>query len=462
MGIDCFIRRANLVDAKGSRKASLFLRDGKIAAVGAAAEELAATCEPLVRIDLEGRNNMALLPAFVEPHAHIREPGQTHKENIESALLAASAGGYGALVCMGNTIPVIDTIDIASALHQRSMRLGLCEVYPVLTLTRGMEGLDTSILEGLGAEDLRGAGVRLLSEDGKDVQDEEVFRRALKEAARLGLPVSCHCDAGGSQAQGEKAAGLGREVWSRTEENIATERALRLGQETGAAIHIAHVSTKEALDMIRRAKATTVPPAATTGAPAATTAPPAPTTGAAAGLSCEVSPMHLLLTKEHAEALGAESHGRVNPPLRDKADCQALVAGLVDGSIDMICTDHAPHTAEEKAAGSPGFIGLETSFAALKTSLVDAGAISLEKLSHLMSLAPAHLLGLKDRGLIEPGYRADLVLVDLAANWQVQASDFKSKSQNSPFIGMRMTAKVCITWHVGRPVYVADSCSMEL
>lgn len=434
--MDSLIRNVWVCDATGKRKTSILMQDGRIAALGPAAEAAAgspAVRGPVITIDLEGRDNLVLMPAFVEPHAHLRDPGLTHKETLESGLLAAAAGGYGSLVCMGNTLPVLDDPALVRSLHERAHALGLCDLFPVLTLSRGMEGRDKSHLEGLGREQALACGVRLLSEDGKDLEDELFFKEAFCEAARLGIAVSCHCEAGGQQAAREKQEGKGRDIWSRTEENLGTERAIRLGGEAKAHVHLAHVSTKEALALLRKAKA------------------------AGKKISAEATPMHLLLTRSHARELGEESWGRVNPPLREEEDRTALIAALVDGTIDMICTDHAPHSASDKEGGAPGFVGLETAFAALKTFLVDKGIISLEKLSSLMSQAPASLLGLEDRGLVAEGLRADLVLVDLAADWTVEPESFLSRGRNTPFSQMRMTGKVIMTWHRATLVWMDRS-----
>jgi dihydroorotase len=354
----------------------------------------------------------ALLPALVDLHAHFRDPGLAEKdtglpaetwflqetwfqqETLESASLAAAAGGYGTVVCMANTKPVIDTPEKAGLLKFRSDALGLIDLYPALSLTRAMEGRELSGITDLAVP---GAYVpRLLSEDGRDVAGDGIFLAALAEARRLGLPVSCHCDAGGAEAEAAKGAGQPREVWSRIEENHGTRRAIALGREAGCHIHIAHVSTGEAVDLVRGCKKTVIP--GNGAAPAFS-------------LTCEAAPHHIALTGEDARRLGPESHGRVNPPLRTEGDRRSLIAGILDGTIDAIATDHAPHTQAGKAGGAPGFIGLETAFGVCFTELVREGGISLSRLSALMSAAPARILGLGgDRGRIAPGFRGDLFI----------------------------------------------------
>jgi dihydroorotase len=383
---------------------------------------------------------LTLMPAFVDLHAHFRDPGFPEKETLESASLAAVAGGYTTLVCMANTKPVIDTLDTARALKERTDTLALIDLYPAMALTADMAGKELSSITQLytGKEV---TPVRLLSEDGKDVADDALFIAAFNEAARLGIPVSCHCDAGGVEAEQAKEAGQPREVWSRIEENVATKRALALGGRTGAHVHIAHVSTKEALDMARTAKC------------ASYGGVRGHSTDASGRVTCEATPHHLCLTETDAAALGAESFGRVNPPLRTEDDRQALIAGITDGTIDAIATDHAPHALAHKAGGAPGFTGLETSFAACFTELVKTGLVSLSRLSLLMSTAPARILGLRDRGRVAVGLRADLVVVDTGAMWTVDSALFKSRGKNSPFNGRSLSGRVVMTMRQGRIVF---------
>ena len=426
--------KVRLVDEAADAAASVVVENGRIAEVRLEDDHVAAAgCgDADIRIDGGG---LVLMPAFVDLHVHLRDPGFPLKETLESGCLAAAAGGYGTLVCMANTAPVLDNPAAAAALRRRSATLGLVDLYPVLSLSRGMDGVDTSHLEALSGETCAAAGVRMLSEDGKDIADPAVFRRAFTQAARLGLPVSCHCDAGGPEAAASKERGEPRSVYSRLEENIATERALAVGRETGARTHIAHVSTREAADLVRSEKAGGA-------APAAGFRP-----------TCEATPHHLALTEADADALGAESFGRVNPPLRTEEDRRALLDAVADGTVDAIATDHAPHTEADKAAGAPGFTGLETAFSVCHGLLVRSGRIDLRRLSALMSAAPARILGLTDRGRIAVGLRADLVLVDTAARRTVTAGSLLSKGKNSPFAGRTLEGRVVMTIHDGRIVY---------
>jgi dihydroorotase len=399
-------RNVRVVDAETDRTADVFVDGERIAAVML---PLTARTEgaDLVVVPPAGT---VLMPAFVELHAHFRDPGFPEKETLESASLAAVAGGYGTVVCMANTKPVMDSPAEASALKARADALGLVDLYPALSLTLGMAGTDLGGLDALAAAaPEERAAVRLLSEDGKDVADDAVLRAAFKKAAGLGLPVSCHCDLDG--------------------EDRATERALALGAATGASVHIAHCSTAASLEAVRRAKAR------------------------GERVTCEVTPHHLALTEADAAALGAAGGGRVNPPLRTEADRLAAVAAVRDGTADAIATDHAPHTAADKSAGAPGFTGLETAFGVCRTVLCGPGGIDLKKLSELLSSAPARILELADRGLVAPGLRSDLVLVAPDEEWTVDASRFRSRGKNTPYQGRALRGRVRLTLRGGRIVY---------
>jgi dihydroorotase len=367
-----------------------------------------------------------LMPSFVDLHAHFRDPGPgvngatnsefgLPSEVIESACMAAAAGGFGTVVSMANTKPAIDTVEKAAALKKRADALGVVDLFPVISLTKKMEGKELS-----GITDLSGGSASyiplMLSEDGRDLENDGLFLAAMKEAKRIGIPVSCHCDFGG-------------------DENNAVRRVIEMGKQAGCRIHIAHVSTKKALQEIREAKQEIAP--------------------AGFALSCEAMPHHLCLTEEDAVKLGAKTWGRVSPPLRREEDRQALIQALKDGTIDAIATDHAPHSAADKESGSPGFSGFETAFAALYTELVRGGAvIGLKRLSSLLSANPARLLGFGNtRGCLLPGRMADLVILDTKDAWIAESENFFSRGKNSPFLGRQMYGKILMAIHRGRVVF---------
>ena len=399
-------RGFRIVDFAGDFFGSLVVENGLIVKVFNGTDNL-----PGAQVVIDGGNfpeGSVLMPAFTDLHAHFREPGFPEKETLESAALAAVAGGFATVVCMANTNPVIDTADKACALKARSDALALVDLYPVLSLTKNMEGGE---LSGIG--ELPGAlPLLMLSEDGKDVADDAMFLAAMGEAKRLGVPVSCHCDHGGEEA-------------------AAVRRAIDLGRKAGCHTHIAHVSTKETIDIIRKEKA---------NMPAS----------AGFALTCEVTPHHIGATVEDAERMGSESFGRVNPPLATEADRRAVVAAVLDGTIDAIATDHAPHSQADKVAGAPGFVGLETAFAACMTSL---SAMELPRFSALSSANPSRILGLRDRGRIAEGLRADLVLADTKTMWKVDAAKFKSRGRCTPFDGRDLRGRILMTMVAGRIVF---------
>jgi dihydroorotase len=410
------------------------------------------------------KTQLVLMPAFVDLHAHFREPGFPDKENMESASLSAAAGGFTTAICMANTKPVIDTLEKAAAIKSRCDALGIVDLYPVLSLTKDMEGKELSGITNLpcksGDENKPTLFFPLmLSEDGKDLADDNLLLAAMHEAKRIGIPISCHCDLGGQEAETSKTAGQPRTVWSRIEENNATRRVIELGKKAGCHIHIAHVSTKEAVETIRRAKEELYGPEV------------CGTEFRGAGnfiggftLTCEVMPHNLCLTNDDAEKLGGETWGRVNPPLRDDEDRVALIRAVTDGTIDAIATDHAPHSNADKDAGAAGFSAFETAFAAAFSELIfnrrdkaaETPAIDLKHLSFLMSEKKKKIAGLNDRGRLLPGMRADIVIVDTEKSWVVDPAALKTKGRNTPFAGKEIHGKILMTIRGGRVVLTSQ------
>jgi dihydroorotase len=424
------LKNFRIVDADTDFFGSLIIENGIIKKIITDTENISDT-----DMTIDGRAfapSTVLMPAFVDLHAHFREPGFPEKETLESASLAAAAGGFATVVCMANTNPVIDTVEKARALKTHGDTLGLIDLYPVLSLTKNMEGRELSEIKNLPA-----AEILMLSEDGKDVADDSVFLAAMGEAKRLGIPVSCHCDFGGTEAEAAKTSGRPRAEWSRVEENNAVRRAVELGAKAGCHVHIAHVSTKEAAELIHAAKKNPV---------------------AGCVLTCEATPHHIGATEEDARRMGDESFGRVNPPLRSEADRQAIIAAIHDGTIDAIATDHAPHSEADKAAGSPGFTGLESAFAVCLSRLTHEMTPNkeLQRLSALMSKNPARILGLRDRGGITAGLRADLVIVDIQAQNRINPAQFKSRGKCSPFVGKELRGKILMTLNAGKIVYMEN------
>jgi len=468
---DLLIYNARLVDRDMDVRGALLVRDGKISAVypdetGHGAAAAASSAQDSAGPDVYDAHGAALMPAFVDLHAHFRDPGYTRKEDLLSGSQAAAAGGYGTVVLMANTKPVISTQSGAAEVNGRAREIGIIDAFQAVSLTRNFDGADTT-----GLDDLDSAVVPLATEDGREVASATVMLEAMKKCALRGVIVSCHSEdpelaaaakiyreaalkvmtsrLGGQRQYGrevihEKLSAAGRLL--RLAEDTMTVRNLALAAEAGGHVHIAHVSTTGSLDAVRRAKASL---AAAKGGIVSGDGRTAPGSTAAAGgrVTCEVTPHHLALTDNRAEI--------VNPPLRGDADRESLIEGLIDGTVDAIATDHAPHTAEDKDAGAPGFSGIETAFSLCNTALVITGRLSLSRLSELMSANPAEILSL-NRGLLRAGFDADLTIVDPDVLWAVDTADggrWFSRGKNSPLAGEQLYGRVLATFKRGRKVF---------
>ncbi|GMO32353.1 MAG: dihydroorotase [Termitinemataceae bacterium] len=361
----------------------------------------------------DGGNCYTLSAGFIDMHSHFRDPGFTNKETLQTACAAAAKGGYTTVVCMANTNPVTDTLELAQSIKSRADLLGLIDLYPAVSLTKKMQGAELSEILTQPMQQNTKQTVRLLSEDGKDVANEKLFKDAFTHAAKLDLPVSCHCDLNG--------------------EDAATERAIETANGTGCHLHIAHVSTAIALNYIAKSQKKN------------------------SSITCEATPHHIALTIEDAKKLGSATFGKVAPPLQSESDRLAIIEGLKNGTINVLACDHAPHTSQDKLNGAPGFSGIETSFSVCYTVLVKENNFSLQKLFSLLSASPAHLLGFSDRGLIQKGMRADITIIDTNTESTLTASDvqnFYSLGVNSPYIGKTLCAKVLLTLCAGQITYV--------
>ena len=368
-------------------------------------------------------------PGLVDMHVHFRDPGQTHKEDLVSGAYAAAAGGVTTAVCMANTSPAIDTPEAVRDILERAQGLPI-HVIPCAAVTAGLKGQEPTDWAALIE-----AGAAALSDDGYPVMDASLMRRALKAAAAGGYLISSHCEdanLAGNHAvnEGAVSAQLGLPGRPAIAEEIMVARDLMLAEETGAHIHIAHVSTARSVALIEEAKRRGV------------------------RVTAETCPHYFALTEQYVLRRGAAA--RVNPPLRTEKDAAAIIAGLQNGVIDAIATDHAPHTAEEKALpleqAPSGIPGLETALAAALTYLYHPGHLPLMTLVDLMSTAPAAILGL-DKGRIGPGDEADIVIFDPEEEWVVNPARFYSRGKTSPFEGMRLKGRVKYTICRGRVVY---------
>lgn len=387
------------------RRADIIIKEGRIAFVG----QLAKDKRPdLPVVEAAG---LLITPGLIDMHVHLREPGYEDKETILTGARAAIHGGFTSVACMANTNPPADDPSIIGYILEKARLAGLANVFPIGTATKKMEGCEISEM-GLMVE----AGAVAFSDDGKPIAKAEVMRRALEYSSMLGRPIISHCEeptlaAGGLMNESYLSTIWGLKGISKLAEEVMVGRDCQLAGLFGP-VHIAHVSTAGSVEIIRQAKKMGFP------------------------VTAETCPHYLVATEELIE--GYNTNAKVNPPLRQKADCAALLEGLKDGTIDVIASDHAPHTYEDKwvefALAANGISGLETSLALLLTHLVDKGKITLEKLLPKMTVNPAKILKL-NRGTLKVGEIADLTIIDLNKKWRINAKDFASQGKNTPFDG---------------------------
>lgn len=413
------LRGGNVYSGGAFRRADVLLEDGRVVAVGDVSDAGAEA------VDVTGKH---VLPGLIDVHVHFREPGFSYKETIASGSRAAARGGYTTVCTMPNLNPAPDTAE------QLEVQLGMIrneavvKVVPYGTITMRQSG-------GGALSDMEAMrdGVVGFSDDGRGVQEDAVMEAAMREAARLGRPVVAHCEVndllhGGYIHDGEYARLHGHKGICSESEWRQVARDIELVRRTGCRYHVCHVSTKESVELVRRAKAEGLP------------------------VSCETAPHYLVLTDMD---LQEDGRFKMNPPIRSAEDRAALLDGLLDGTIEVIATDHAPHSAAEKAKGLAGsafgIVGLETSFPVLYTRLVLEGVLPLEKLVELMSVRPGRLFGLG--GTIEPGAPADIAVFDLGARYRIESADFLSQGHATPFDGWEVQGRNVLTLAEGRPVY---------
>ena len=354
-----------------------------------------------------------LLPGFIDMHVHLREPGFEHKETIQTGARAAAKGGFTQIACMPNTNPPLDSPERLKFVRSQARAAGATQVWPIACITDGQAGHRLTDFAAL-----KDAGAIALSDDGKGVQHGGLMRQAFVEAAKVGLPIAIHAEdetiAGRGVLDVGAATRLGLTPLYGSAESAMIARDLLLAEETGAHLHVCHVSTESAVSLIRFAK------------------------GRGIHVTAEVTPHHLLLSDDCIVADDATF--KVNPPLRSERDRAACLEGFLDGTLDMVATDHAPHSAEEKAQGisqAPfGMVGIETVFPLLYTYLVVPGKLSLEALVKRMATIPAAAFGLQG-GVLRPGGVADIVAVDVTSERAIDPSTFYSKGRNTPFAGWK-------------------------
>lgn len=391
----------------GLKKLDVYIEGNLISAIG---KDLSYSAEKIVDAD-----GLAVLPGFVDMHCHLREPGFEYKEDIESGTRAALQGGFTSIACMPNTNPVVDNAAVVKYIVDRAAEIDNCKVYPIAAVTKGQKG---ETLTEMGI--LKEAGAVAFSDDGRPVSDANTMRLALEYAKGADALVISHCEdlslaAGGVANEGFNATLVGLRGITRAAEEVMVAREILLADALDARVHIAHVSTANSVALIADAKKRGVK------------------------VTCETCPHYFSATDD--EILSFNTNAKINPPLRTQNDVDAIIAGIKDGTIDVIATDHAPHHADEKNRefdlAPNGTSGFETAFSVGYTHLVDAGHIDIDKLVDLMSRNPARILGIAG-GSIAEGAVADITVVDLDADYVVDSSRFVSKGKNSVFDGWKL------------------------
>jgi dihydroorotase len=409
------IRGGHVVDPRNQRDEVM-----DVLIEGQHIQKVAKGIKPTKEMDVIDATHWVVAPGLIDIHVHLREPGQEEKETIATGTAAAAMGGFSAVACMPNTVPPLDNVSQIQFVMMKAQSEGFVRVYPVGAVTKGQEGVE---LTEIGA--MVRAGCVAISDDGKPVANSKLFRRALEYAKTFGLPVVDHCEdpdlaKGGVMNEGKLAAQLGLKGIPRQAEYIMVARNIALCELTGGILHLAHLSTKESVALVREAKKRGLP------------------------ITAETCPHYFTLTEDAVADYNANA--KMNPPLRTEEDRLAVLEGLADGTLDVIASDHAPHTSAQKSREfdfAPfGIIGLETTLGLVLSELVQKKVMTLSAAIGALSDAPARVFRLPG-GHLSPGAPADVTLIDLKAKYTV--GSFASKSQNSPFIGRTLQGKAVAT-----------------
>ena len=418
--MEYLLRNANVYIDGGFRKTDIYIKDGMIVSFDSGFH----SNEGVVSFDFD---NKYIFPGFTDVHVHLREPGFLRKETIETGSMAAAAGGYTSVCAMPNLDPVPDSAENIKKEEEIIEKTAVLHVYPYGAITVGEKGEKLADLEGMAPYAFA------FSDDGHGVQNDDMMRKAMTEAKRLGKVIAAHCEVnellnGGYIHDGKYAALHGHRGICSESEWKQIERDIELVKETGCAYHVCHISTKESVKLIRQAKKDGV------------------------NISCETGPHYLVMNDMD---LQEEGRFKMNPPIRDESDRQALIEGLKDGTIDVIATDHAPHTKEEKSKGLEkslmGVVGLETAFPIVYTELVRKGVITLEKAVELLNVNAKKRFGIG--ASIKEGEKADLTVFDLDEEYTVDPEKFHTKGRSTPFEGWKVYGKCLMTMVDGRIVY---------
>lgn len=418
--------------------ADVYVENGKISQIGKKIKEKA---------DKEiNAKNCYVMPGFIDMHVHLRDPGFEQKETIETGCRAAAHGGYTTIMAMPNTKPVVDHPDVVKYVHNKAEAIGCVNVMQVGAITMGQKGLELADIEGMAK-----AGIRAISEDGKSVMNSQLYREAMQKAVELDLVVLAHCEDsnlvnGGVMNQDEHSKELGLKGITNSVEDVIIARDIMLANDTGAKLHLCHCSTNDSVYMVKHAKMEGI------------------------HVTAEVCPHHFTLTSEDIQKIDAyvnqeqhiaieadaDTNYKMNPPLRTKRDVEMLKQGLKDGTMDVIATDHAPHTFEEKNTSMKkapfGIVGLETAASLTHTELVLGGYLTPMQMAEKMSYNPAKIIGI-DKGDISEGKTADIVIFDPNKTYTINKNEFASKGKNTPFHGREVTGKVMCTIVNGEVVY---------
>jgi len=408
------IRNGRVVDPKNKidKKVDVLIENGKIAKIGESSQfRPGDVTRSTVTIDAQGK---VVTPGLIDMHTHLREPGREDEETIASGTRAAAQGGFTSICCMPNTQPVIDSVSGVKFILATASQEGVVNVYPIGSITKGQKGEE---LAEIGK--MRIAGIVGISDDGKPVMNAQIMRRTLEYAKMFNLPIISHCEdlnlsLDGVMNEGFTSTVLGLKGIPRQAEEIMVARDIALAELTGGKLHLAHITTRRSVELIRQAKKKKI------------------------SVTCETAPHYFSLSEE--DVRGYNTNTKVNPPLRTKDDIEALCEGLADGTIDCIASDHAPHLDEEKDLEynmAPfGIIGLETMLPLILTNLVSKKLLSLDQAIAKLTVSPANILGL-EKGTLSIGSDADLTIIDLNLKKKI-GSQFTSQSKNSPFIGMEI------------------------
>lgn len=427
--MNLWIKNGHLLDPENHRDeiCDIYVKNGRVAVIGSLSSDTEVSREETITIDASGKY---VMPGLVDLHVHLREPGLEYKETIKTGTAAAAKGGFTAVCPMPNTSPATDSPEMVQKVLEIAAKDSKIHVYPVGAVTKGQQGKEITDIQGMVK-----AGAKAISEDGKSVMNTALYREAMYEAKKAGIPVFAHCEdknmaGNGAMNEGKRAKELGILGITNAVEDVIVARDILLAKETGVRLHLCHCSTKDSAAMIRQAKKDGV------------------------SVSGEVCPHHFSMTED--DIMSDDANYKMNPPLRSREDVEALCGALSEGVMEAISTDHAPHAKEEKEvsiAEAPfGIVGSETAYALAVTHLVKKGYLTPLQLVERMSAAPCRILGVPG-GSLAVGMPADITIADMDSEYRIDKNTFVSKGKNTPFHGAEVTGRIHYTIVGGEIVY---------